>query len=169
MLAQAQAAQDGGGALLKEAPGPAGVPSVQGVGDGDSRLPLTACLVFRLGAMPLRHRALHRATGTIAGILPAPGLAALAPHGWTLIALAMTVGALVPALTDWSYTGHTAMAMAMATVIVLILANPTAIGDTREITARLVDTLLACLIALLLGHLVWPPHLPHPFLARRRA
>ncbi|QRX90575.1 FUSC family protein [Streptomyces noursei] len=101
--------------------------------------PHTACLVFRPDAMPLHHRALHRAAGTIAGILLALGLAALAPHGWTLIALAMTIGALVPALTDWSYTGHTAM----ATIIVLVLANPTAIGDPRESAARLVGTLLA--------------------------
>ncbi|MFC5720981.1 FUSC family protein [Streptomyces gamaensis] len=130
-----------------------------------SWLPLTACLVFRIDAVPLHRRALHRAAGTTAGVLLALGLTALAPHGWTLVVLALAVGALVPVLTDWSYAGHTAM----ATVIVLVLANPAAVGDTREITARLLDTVLACLIALAFGHLVWPAHLPHPFRARRRA
>lgn len=130
-----------------------------------SWLPLTACLVFRLDGMPLHRRAMHRAAGTFAGVLAAGILAALAPHGVALVMVAVVVGALVPRLTDWSYAGHTSL----ATVIVLVLANPAAVAGVAETTARVVDTLLACLVALAFGHLMWPRNRPHPFRLRRTA
>ncbi|WP_371655872.1 MULTISPECIES: FUSC family protein [unclassified Streptomyces] len=130
-----------------------------------SWLPMTVCLVFRLDPMPLHHRALHRAAGTVVGVLLAVALSRLAPHGWVLLGVAVAVGALVPGITDWSYAGHTSL----ATVIVLVLTNPAAVADSADIAARLIDTLLACLIALAFGRLIWPRHQPHPFRARRRA
>lgn len=128
-----------------------------------SWLPMTTCLVFRLDTMPLHRRALHRAAGTAAGVLIAATLAALAPHGGSLIVVAVVVGALVPALTDWSYAGHTSL----ATVIVLVLADPAAVAGPAETAARVGDTLLACLVALAFGRLVWPRHRAHPFRLRR--
>ncbi|MFJ9693124.1 FUSC family protein [Kitasatospora sp. NPDC101183] len=110
-------------------------------------LPLTAALAFRPADASVLRRVGDRVAGTVLGVLAA-ALAAQALSGWALMALAVLVGAVFPGATDRSYALHTAL----ASVIVLVLAVPGPPSDGTVITARLTDTLLACAVAVAVGH-----------------
>ncbi|MEV0190040.1 FUSC family protein [Kitasatospora purpeofusca] len=110
-------------------------------------LPLTAALAFRPADPSVLRRVGDRVAGTVLGVLGA-ALAARTLSGWTLVLLAVLVGAVLPGATDRSYALHTAL----ASVVVLVLAVPGPPSDGRVIAARLVDTLLACGVAVAVGH-----------------
>ncbi|MFJ8435524.1 FUSC family protein [Kitasatospora sp. NPDC094019] len=110
-------------------------------------LPLTAALAFRPADASVLRRVGGRVAGTVLGVLAAAA-AAHTLSGWTAVLLAVLVGAVFPGATDRSYVLHTAL----ASVVVLVLAVPGPPSDGTVITARLVDTLLACGIAVAVGH-----------------
>ncbi|MFJ9606379.1 FUSC family protein [Kitasatospora sp. NPDC101176] len=110
-------------------------------------LPLTAALAFRPADASVLRRVGDRVAGTVLGVLAAV-IAAHALSGWALVALAALVGAVFPGATDRSYALHTAL----ASVIVLVLAVPGPPSEGRVITARLTDTLIACAVAVAVGH-----------------
>ncbi|MFJ8214962.1 FUSC family protein [Streptomyces sp. NPDC096033] len=116
-----------------------------------SWLLMTTALVFRIDDVSVFHRVTHRAVGTIGGVLAATVLVRL-PPGWATLTIALVVGALLPGLTDRAYALHAAL----VSVIVLVLATPTAPSGPDSIAARLVDTLIACGLALLMGYVIWP-------------
>ncbi|MGW1077530.1 FUSC family protein [Streptomyces sp. NPDC002537] len=114
-------------------------------------LPLTTALVFRLEDDSVVARVLHRAAGTAVGVLVVAGLVHYR-EDWTMTALALVVGAVLPGATDKAYALHTAL----VSVIMLILAHPDTPTGEPDITARLTDTAVGCAIALLFGCILWP-------------
>ncbi|MER7766764.1 FUSC family protein [Kitasatospora sp. NPDC096140] len=110
-------------------------------------LPLTAALAFRPADASVLRRVGDRVAGTVLGV-PAAAVAAQFLSGWALVLLAALVGALLPGATDLSYALHTAL----ASVVVLVLAVPGLPSGGAVLTARLTDTLLACAVAVAVGH-----------------
>jgi uncharacterized membrane protein YccC len=117
-------------------------------------LPATAVFLVKPDLGPLASRVLCRVAGTAAGAGLFVALGAVAaslalPATAGLVALAVLCGALVPLAMR-----HFALQTAVVTLLVLALVGLG--GDTQATWNRLTDTLLACGIVLLAGHLPLP-------------
>ncbi|MFF3912625.1 FUSC family protein [Streptomyces sp. NPDC001852] len=112
-------------------------------------LPATAVFLVKPDLGPLASRVLCRAAGTVLGALVFAGLAALLPRPAGLIALVAVCGALVPVATR-----HFAALTAVVTVLVLALIM--AGGEPQASVSRIGETLLACALVLVVGHLPMP-------------
>ncbi|WP_181797712.1 FUSC family protein, partial [Streptomyces sp. WELS2] len=112
-------------------------------------LPATAVFLVKPDLGPLASRVLCRAAGTVLGALVFAGLAALLPRPAGLIALVAVCGALIPVATR-----HFAALTAVATVLVLALVM--AGGEPQASAGRIGETLLACALVLVVGHLPMP-------------
>ncbi|GGZ30744.1 FUSC family protein [Streptomyces poonensis] len=112
-------------------------------------MPVTAVFLVKPDLGPLVSRVLSRAAGTVLGALVFAGFAALLPRPAGLVALVALSGALIPVALR-----HFAAMTAVATVIVLALVE---LGGAPQATwTRIGETLLACAIVLLVGHLPVP-------------
>ncbi|MFI6648880.1 FUSC family protein [Streptomyces sp. NPDC050529] len=111
-------------------------------------LPATAAFLVKPDMGPLFSRVVNRFAGTVAGVLAFVALmAALGGLGPPLVVAAVVVaGALVPLSTR-----HFAFQTAVITVLVLSFVHTA--GDTEAAASRLLETFLACVIVLLVGHL----------------
>lgn len=112
-------------------------------------LPATAVFLVKPDLGPLVSRVLCRAAGTVAGALLFAGLAACVPRPAGLAALVAVCGALIPVATR-----HFAAQTAVVTVLVLSLVMVG--GEPGASWSRITETLLACAIVLIAGHLPWP-------------
>ncbi|MFG2355761.1 FUSC family protein [Streptomyces sp. NPDC048521] len=112
-------------------------------------LPATAVFLVKPDLGPLASRVLCRAAGTVLGALVFTGLAALLPRPAGLIALVAVCGALVPVATR-----HFAALTAVVTVLVLALVMVG--GEPQASVSRIGETLLACALVLVVGHLPMP-------------
>ncbi|KUN04161.1 hypothetical protein AQI95_20950 [Streptomyces yokosukanensis] len=112
-------------------------------------LPATAVFLVKPDLGPLASRVLCRAAGTVFGALVFAGLAAVLPRPAGLIALVAVCGALVPVATR-----HFAAQTAVVTVLVLALVM--AGGEPQASVSRIGETLLACALVLVVGHLPMP-------------
>ncbi|WP_221334155.1 FUSC family protein [Streptomyces sp. EAS-AB2608] len=112
-------------------------------------LPATAVFLVKPDLGPLASRVLCRAVGTVLGALVFAGFAALLPRPEGLIALVTVCGALVPVATR-----HFAALTAVVTVLVLALVM--AGGEPQASVSRIGETLLACALVLVVGHLPMP-------------
>ncbi|MFI2199397.1 FUSC family protein [Streptomyces sp. NPDC020192] len=112
-------------------------------------LPATAVFLVKPDLGPLASRVLCRAAGTVLGALVFAGFAALLPRPAGLIALVAVCGALVPVATR-----HFAALTAVVTVLVLALVMVG--GDSQASVSRIGETLLACALVLVVGHLPMP-------------
>ncbi|MET8803033.1 FUSC family protein [Streptomyces sp. NPDC004546] len=112
-------------------------------------LPATAVFLVKPDLGPLASRVLCRAAGTVLGALVFAGLAALLPRPAGLIALVAVCGALVPVATR-----HFAALTAVVTLLVLALVM--AGGEPQASVSRIGETLLACALVLVVGHLPVP-------------
>ncbi|MCC5478100.1 FUSC family protein [Streptomyces barringtoniae] len=112
-------------------------------------LPATAVFLVKPDLGPLASRVLCRAAGTVLGALVFAGLAELLPRPAGLIALVALCGALVPVATR-----HFAALTAVVTVLVLALVM--AGGEPQASVSRIGETLLACALVLVVGHLPMP-------------
>ncbi|WP_425835198.1 FUSC family protein [Streptomyces fractus] len=112
-------------------------------------LPATAVFLVKPDLGPLASRALCRAAGTIAGAVLFAGLAAVLPQPLGLVALVAACGALIPVATR-----HFAAQTAVVTVLVLSLVMVG--GEPQASWSRITETLLACAIVLVAGHLPLP-------------
>jgi uncharacterized membrane protein YccC len=113
-------------------------------------LPLTVAVVVRSEYGPVTIRVASRIAGTIVGALLATGVVLLEP-GDVLLGAAAITGMALGAFTA---PRHYALTVIGITVSALLSGE---IGlDERVIPiVRLGDTLLGCVVALVLGHLVW--------------
>jgi uncharacterized membrane protein YccC len=117
-------------------------------------LPVTAVFLVKPDLGPLASRTVNRAVGTVAGALFFAVVAATAaalPGGapaWPYV-LAIACAALLPAAAR-----HFAAQTAVVTVLVLTFV--TAGGDAGAYRDRVTDTLLACAIVAVVGHLPLP-------------
>ncbi|WP_405947268.1 FUSC family protein [Streptomyces prunicolor] len=112
-------------------------------------LPATAVFLVKPDLGPLASRALSRAAGTVLGALVFAGFAAVLPRPEGLIALVALSGALIPVATR-----HFAAQTAVVTVLVLSLVMVG--GEPQASAGRIGETLLACAIVLIVGHLPMP-------------
>ncbi|MEU0006205.1 FUSC family protein [Streptomyces sp. NPDC006314] len=112
-------------------------------------LPATAVFLVKPDLGPLASRVLCRAAGTVLGALVFAGLAALLPRPAGLIMLVAVCGALVPVATR-----HFAALTAAVTVLVLALVMVG--GEPQASLSRIGETLLACALVLVVGHLPMP-------------
>ncbi|MEU9183404.1 FUSC family protein [Streptomyces sp. NPDC048484] len=112
-------------------------------------LPATAVFLVKPDLGPLVSRVLNRAAGTVLGALVFAGFAAVLPRPEGLIALVAISGALIPVATR-----H--FAAQTATVTVLVLALVMVGGEPEASWGRIGETLLACAIVLVVGHLPAP-------------
>ncbi|WP_405642837.1 FUSC family protein [Streptomyces sp. NBC_00019] len=112
-------------------------------------LPATAVFLVKPDLGPLASRVLCRAAGTVLGALVFAGFAAVLPRPEGLIALVAVSGALIPVATR-----HFAAQTAVVTVLVLALVMVG--GEPQASAGRIGETLLACAIVLLVGHLPMP-------------
>lgn len=111
-------------------------------------LPATAAFLVKPDMGPLFSRVVNRFAGTVAGVLAFVALTA-APVGLgppLVVAAVVVAGALVPLSTR-----HFAFQTAVITVLVLSFVHTA--GDTEAAASRLLETFLACVIVLLVGHL----------------
>ncbi|MER6380225.1 FUSC family protein [Streptomyces sp. NPDC001250] len=112
-------------------------------------LPATAVFLVKPDLGPLVSRVLCRAAGTVLGALVFAGLAALLPRPAGLIALVAVCGALVPVATR-HFAAQTAVVTAL--VLALVMAG----GEPQASVSRIGETLLACALVLIVGHLPMP-------------
>ncbi|MEU3553021.1 FUSC family protein [Streptomyces fragilis] len=112
-------------------------------------LPATAVFLVKPDLGPLVSRVLCRAAGTVLGAALFAGAAALLPRPAGEVALVVAAGSLIPLATR-----HFAAQTAVVTVLVLALM--VAGGEPQAAVARIGETLLACGIVLLVGHLPVP-------------
>ncbi|MEU1337289.1 FUSC family protein [Streptomyces sp. NPDC090075] len=109
-------------------------------------LPATAVFLVKPDLGPLASRVLCRAAGTVLGALVFAGLAAVLPRPEGLIVLVAVCGAVIPVSTR-----HFGAQTAVVTVLVLALVMVG--GEPQASVSRIGETLLACAIVLLVGHL----------------
>ncbi|GAB7107671.1 FUSC family protein [Streptomyces phaeofaciens JCM 4814] len=112
-------------------------------------LPATAVFLVKPDLGPLVSRVLCRAAGTVLGALLFAGFAAVLPRPEGLVALVAVCGALIPVSTR-----HFAAQTAVVTALVLSLVMVG--GEPQASVSRIVETLLACAIVLIVGHLPMP-------------
>jgi uncharacterized membrane protein YccC len=112
-------------------------------------LPATAVFLVKPDLGPLASRVLCRAAGTVLGALLFAGFAAVLPRPEGLIALVAVSGALIPVAAR-----HFAAQTAVVTVLVLALVM--AGGEPQASVGRIGETLLACAVVLVVGHLPMP-------------
>ncbi|MFJ8080465.1 FUSC family protein [Streptomyces sp. NPDC096205] len=112
-------------------------------------LPATAVFLVKPDLGPLVSRVLCRAAGTVLGALVFAGLAAVLPRPAGLVAVVAVCGALIPVATR-----HFAAQTAVVTVLVLALVMVG--GEPQASVGRIGETLLACVIVLVVGHLPVP-------------
>ncbi|MGC0332685.1 hypothetical protein RKD23_005675 [Streptomyces sp. SAI-170] len=112
-------------------------------------LPATAVFLVKPDLGPLVSRVLCRAAGTVLGALVFAGLAAVLPRPAGLVAVVAVCGALIPVATR-----HFAAQTAVVTVLVLALVMVG--GEPQASVGRIGETLLACAIVLVVGHLPVP-------------
>ncbi|MGW2383984.1 FUSC family protein [Streptomyces sp. NPDC001658] len=112
-------------------------------------LPATTVFLVKPDLGPLVSRVLCRAAGTVLGALLFAGFAAVLPRPEGLIVLVAVSGALIPVATR-----HFAAQTAVVTVLVLALVMVG--GEPQASAGRIAETLLACAIVLIVGHLPMP-------------
>ncbi|MDG9715236.1 FUSC family protein [Streptomyces sp. DH24] len=112
-------------------------------------LPATAVFLVKPDLGPLASRVLCRAAGTVLGAVVFAAFAAVLPRPEGLVALVAVCGALIPVATR-----HFAAQTAVVTVLVLALVM--AGGEPQASVSRIAETLLACAIVLVVGHLPMP-------------
>nr|WP_246596575.1 FUSC family protein [Streptomyces aurantiacus] len=112
-------------------------------------LPATAVFLVKPDLGPLVSRVLNRAAGTVLGALVFAGFAAVLPRPEGLVALVAISAALIPVATR-----HFAAQTAVVTVLVLALVMVG--GEPQASWGRIGETLAACAIVLVVGHLPAP-------------
>ncbi|MDG4862403.1 FUSC family protein, partial [Streptomyces sp. T-3] len=97
-------------------------------------------------------RLLLRGVGTVAGVLL--GLAAITvlPAGWWRIAATVVLTGLLQAYARRNY----ALQTLFLTPVMLLLADPLGQAGSAVPEARLLDTVIGCALAFVVGYLLWP-------------
>ena len=112
-------------------------------------IPATAVFLVKPDLGPLVSRVLCRAAGTVLGAVVFAGFAAVLPRPEGLVALVAVSGALIPVATR-----HFAAQTAVVTVLVLALVMVG--GEPQASWSRIFETLVACALVLVVGHLPMP-------------
>jgi uncharacterized membrane protein YccC len=130
---------------------------------------LTVAIILKPDYGSVFGRAVQRGIGTIIGAVLGAAIIALVPYGpWLLLPFGV-LAALLPYGKSRSF-GLSATFLTPFVVLLIDLLSP---GGWRLAEERLVDTLIACAIVLLIGYAPWPSswyaHLPRQFADTLRA
>ncbi|MFD4523746.1 FUSC family protein [Streptomyces sp. NPDC058470] len=113
---------------------------------------LTVTFVMKPDFGSVFSRALLRALGTVAGLVVAAGVLTVVPLGWWDVPVMCVLAPLIPAFTPRGYGYQTAA----VTPVILLLSDVLNHQGTALLVPRLVDSLMACAIAIVAGYLLWP-------------
>ncbi|MFD5464534.1 FUSC family protein [Kitasatospora sp. NPDC127059] len=120
-------------------------------------VPMTIAFVLKpdLGSVFLR--AVSRAVGTVLGVVVTAALLSLTTQEWALTAVAAGCVALLPYVTAAHY-GLNTVAMTPMALVLLQLGGQ---SGAAEFWPRVLDSVLASVIVLLFGYLLWPERPRH--------
>jgi uncharacterized membrane protein YccC len=125
-------------------------------------VPLTVAIVLKPDYGSVFARALQRGIGTIVGAVAGAVLLALVHGTWLLIPFAV-----LAALLPYGRSRNYGLLSTFLTPLVVVLIDLLAPAGWRLAEDRLIDTLIGCAIALLIGFAPWPmswyAHLPRQF------
>ncbi|MFJ5774868.1 FUSC family protein [Streptomyces sp. NPDC093094] len=113
---------------------------------------LTITFVLKPDFGSVFSRALLRALGTVGGLVVAAAVLSQVPRGWWDVPVMLVLAPLIPALTPRGYGYQTAA----ITPVILLLSDILNHQGTGLLLPRLVDSLIGCAIALVVGYLLWP-------------
>ncbi|CAL9504577.1 FUSC family protein [Streptomyces sp. enrichment culture] len=113
---------------------------------------LTITFVLKPDFGSVFSRALLRALGTVGGLVIAAAVLAEVPRGWWDVPAMLLLAPLIPALTPRGYGYQTAA----ITPVILLLSDVLNRQGTGLLLPRLLDSLMGCAIALVVGYLLWP-------------
>lgn len=113
---------------------------------------LTIAIVLKPDFGSVFGRALQRAGGTVIGVFAGGALVTVVPYGpWILLPLAL-FAALMPLGQQYNYGLFTAFNAPLVVLLVDLLTR----GGWDLVWARMLDTVLGCLIVLIVGYAPWP-------------
>ncbi|WP_188308502.1 FUSC family protein, partial [Streptomyces sp. CBMA123] len=120
-------------------------------------VPMTIAFVLKpdLGSVFLR--AVSRAVGTVLGVVVTAALLSLTTQEWALTAMAAGCVALLPYATAAHYGLNTVVMTPMALVLLQLGGQSSA----AEFWPRVLDSVLASVIVLVFGYLLWPERPRH--------
>ena len=125
-------------------------------------VPLTVAIVLKPDYGSVFARALQRGIGTIVGAVAGAVLLALVHGTWLLIPFAV-----LAALLPYGRSRNYGLLCTFLTPLVVVLIDLLTPAGWRLAEDRLIDTLIGCAIALLIGFAPWPmswyAHLPRQF------
>ncbi|MGW1894491.1 FUSC family protein [Streptomyces sp. NPDC002004] len=113
---------------------------------------LTITFVMKPDFGSVFSRALLRALGTVAGLVLAAAVLTAVPRGWWDVVVMMLLAPLIPALSPRGYGYQTAT----ITPVILLLSDILNHQGVGLLAPRLLDSLVGCAIALVVGYLLWP-------------
>ncbi|RZQ64433.1 FUSC family protein [Amycolatopsis suaedae] len=113
---------------------------------------LTVGIVLKPDFGSVFGRAVLRGIGTVAGVTIGAVVLVAGAQGWALVALCAVFAAGVAVGKVRNY----GILSAFVTPLIILQMELSSHGDWGVVVARLVDTLLGCLIVLVFGYLLWP-------------
>ncbi len=114
-------------------------------------IPLTVAVVVRPEYGSVLVRSLHRLAGTVVGVAVVAALLAFAPTpAWTVVVAALSLG--LAAFGATRLYGLAVVGITGSALFSVALASPAGLNPW----ARLVDTVLGCAVALVVGVVLWP-------------
>jgi uncharacterized membrane protein YccC len=129
---------------------------------------LTVAIILKPDYGSVFARAVQRGLGTIAGAVLGAAILAVVPYGPRLLIPFGVLAALLP----YGQIRNFGLSATFLTPLVVLLIDLQEVGGWRLALDRLVDTLIACGVVLLIGYAAWPSswqaHLPVKFAAALR-
>jgi hypothetical protein len=130
---------------------------------------LTVAIILKPDYGSVFTRAVQRGVGTIIGAVLGAAIIALVPYGpWLLLPFGV-----LAALLPYGKSRNFGLSATFLTPFVVLLIDLLSPGGWRLAGERLLDTLIACAIVLLIGYAPWPSawsaHLPRQFADTLRA
>jgi uncharacterized membrane protein YccC len=130
---------------------------------------LTVAIILKPDYGSVFARALQRGIGTIAGAVLGAAILAAVPYGpWLLVPFGV-----LAALLPYGKSRNFGLSATFLTPLVVLLIDLQVVTGWRLALDRLIDTLLACAVVLLVGYAPWPSswqaHLPAQFAGSLRA
>lgn len=113
---------------------------------------LTVGIVLKPDFGSVFGRALLRGVGTIVGVGFGAAALGVGAHGWVLVVLAAVFAAGLAIGKNRNY----GILSAFATPLIILQLELSNQGDWAVVLARMVDTVLGCVIVLVFGYLLWP-------------
>ncbi len=113
---------------------------------------LTVAIVLKPDFGSVFGRAVLRGAGTAVGVMIGAGVLAIDPPAWGLVVLVAVAAIALPIGQVRNY-GMFSTFVTPLVIVQLDLANA---GNWSLVTARLLDTVLGCVIVLVFGYQIWP-------------